>query len=144
MSYLRKFGLLFTVFAFCMSLAVVTSFAQPGKARWEGNNGRHRGWEQGKRNGWNNGRKTGWRNRNNDYYWQQNRYGSRDYYSRQNRWGGRVTPREYWRMQRQRSRIYRNTDRYYSDGYLSDKESRKLMKQRYKYRRSAYRNRRDW
>ena len=138
MSYLRKFGVIFMTIAFCLSLAVITSYAQPGNARWSGNNGRHRGWTQGRRNGWDNGRKTGWRNRSiyqqqssRNIYWQQNRY-------------GRLSPSEYWRLQRQRSRIYRNTNRYYSDGYLNSSERRRLQRQQYRYRRNVYRDRRDW
>ena len=148
MSYLKKFGLFVSAIAFCLSLYVASADAQPGKARWNGNNGRHRGWQQGRRNGWNNGRKTGWQNRN--VYWQprsRNVYGSifqnRNIYWQQNRYG-RINPREYRRLQRQRARIYRSSNRYYSDGYLSDRERRRLQRQQYRYRRSVYRDRRDW
>lgn len=57
---------------------------------------------------------------------------------------GRVTANEYRRMQRQRYRLYRNTNRAYRDGYLSYGERRRLSNQYYRYRRNVYRDRRDW
>jgi hypothetical protein len=148
MSYLKKIGLLFTAFAFCLTLSITASYGQPGKAKWKGNNGQHRGWTTGQRNGWTRGRKTGWNYRRDDDwrqtrsrsgYWQNTR--SREQYYQRN---SRISPQEYRRLQRQRARINRNTGRFYRDGYLSDKERRRLQRQYYKYRRNVYRDRRDW
>jgi hypothetical protein len=128
MNYLRKFGLVVSAIAFCLSLYVASADAQ-----WRQN----RNWETREQNIY---RTTNRRwNRNRNVYWQQNR----NIYWQQNRYG-RLSPREYWRLQRQRSRIYRNTNRYYSDGYLSSSERRRLMRQQYRYRRNVYRDRRDW
>lgn len=125
MSYLRKFGLVVSAIAFCMSLYVASADAQ-----WRQN----RNWENRERSIYSDRSNTNrrWnRNRNSSVYWQQNRY-------------GRLTPREYWRLQRQRSRIYRSTNRAYRDGYLNDRERRRLTRQQYRYRRNVYRDRRDW
>ena len=51
MKTLKKLGLVFTALAFCISLAVTASYAQPGKAKWQGNNGKHKGWYKGKHKG---------------------------------------------------------------------------------------------
>jgi hypothetical protein len=78
----------------------------------------------------------GWQNRDYNRQYQQNR-----------RWrgNGRVTPQEYRRLSRERYRLYRRADRYYSnDGYISDRERRKLYRKYNKYRRDFYRDRRDW
>ena len=123
MSYLKKFGLFVSAIAFCMSLYVATADAQ-----WRQN----RNWENRNRSVYSDRNNTNRRwNRNRNTYWQQNRY-------------GRLSPREYWRLQRQRSRIYRSTNRAYRDGYLSSSERRRLMRQQYRYRRNVYRDRRDW
>ncbi|HEX8250785.1 MAG TPA: hypothetical protein VF599_21610 [Pyrinomonadaceae bacterium] len=124
MNYLRKFGLVVSAVAFCLSLYVASADAQ-----WRQN----RTWENRERSVYSERSSSNrrWnRNRSNDY-WQQNRY-------------GRLTPREYWRLQRQRSRIYRSANRYSRDGYLSDSERRRLMRQQYRYRRNVYRQSRDW
>jgi hypothetical protein len=58
---------------------------------------------------------------------------------------GYINPREYRRLERERYRIYRNSNRYYyNDGYLSERERRRLARQQYRYRRHVYRDRRDW
>lgn len=143
MNLLKKFGLVAAVFAFVMTLTVITANAQPGRAGWDRNNGRHRGWTQGRRNGWDRGRKTGWRR---DRNWNDDRryrrtYGNDGYYGNY----GRLSADEYRRLQRQRYRIYRNQNRYYrNDGYLSDREQRRLNRQYNRYRRNVYRERRDW
>ena len=124
MKTLKKLGLIFSAIAFCLSIAVSASYAQPGKAKYEGNRGKHKGWEkqadrrQAMRSGV-------------DYrrYNQDGRYYDRS--------GRRITAQEYRRLQRQRSRISRSRDRFYRDGSLSDKERQKLAKQRSKFRRSV-------
>ncbi|HEY0051304.1 MAG TPA: hypothetical protein VGB68_18555 [Pyrinomonadaceae bacterium] len=130
MSYLRKFGLVVSAIAFCLSFYVASADAQ-----WRQN----RNWENRERSiysdrntnrRWNSSRNV-YRGQNRGGYWQQNRY-------------GRLTPREYWRLQRQRSRIYRSADRYSRDGYLSSSERRRLMRQQNRYRRNVYRQSRDW
>jgi hypothetical protein len=126
MSYLRKFGLVVSAIAFCLSLYVASADAQ-----WRQN----RNWENRNRSIYSDRSDTNrrWnRSRSSIYvYGQQNRY-------------GRLSPREYWRLQRQRSRIYRSTSRAYRDGYLSSSERRRLQRQQYRYRRNVYRDRRDW
>jgi hypothetical protein len=142
MNLLKKLSLATAAAAFLLSLSVAAAYAQPGRAGWRNNNGRARGWYQGQRNGWNRGRKNGWRNRgwgNNNVY-----YGDRDYQTRYYSYG-RLSPREYYRLQRQRSRIYNNRNRYYSnDGYISGRERRRLQRQYNRYQRNVYRDRRDW
>jgi len=59
---------------------VTSSTAQPGRASWYGNNGRHLGWSNGRHRGWDKDR--GWRGRNVVYY-RPARYrytGYRNYY----------------------------------------------------------------
>ncbi|HEX6125603.1 MAG TPA: hypothetical protein VFZ23_09560 [Pyrinomonadaceae bacterium] len=108
--------------AFCLTLSVATSNAQPGRARWEGNRGLHRGWTQGRHRGWNNrGRRIG-------------RY---DYGSRLSWWERR-------RLARQRYRMYNARNRYYRDGYLSPWERRRLRSRAYRYRQNSYRYRTTW
>lgn len=43
--------------------AVSEGYAQPGRASFGGNNGRHLGWSRGRHRGWNRGRKVGFGNR---------------------------------------------------------------------------------
>ena len=130
MNILKKLGLAFASLAFVMALSVVSANAQPGKAGWNGNNGKHRGWTQGQHRGWNKGRKTGWQDRNS--WW--SRQTDRRYRT------GRYDDYKYRRLERQRERLYNSRNRYYSDGYLSDKERRKLNKRYQKYQT----NRRIW
>lgn len=124
MKTLKKLGLIFTALVFCLSLAVTASYAQPGKAKWKGNNGKHKGWAKQQNQGiaYNSGYQNG------------------RYYDRN---GRRITAQEYRRLQRQRSRIYRSRERYYRDGSLSYKERQKLGKQYSKYRRSVRKARRN-
>ena len=118
---LLKFGLITTALLFAFS--VTSSYAQPGKARYGGNQGKHKGWERGNHDGWDRGRKTGW----------QGNYRH-----------GRISDRERDRLRRQRERIFNSRNRYYRDGYLNNNERRKLTKKVTKYRRNVYRDRRDW
>ena len=96
MNILKKLGLAFASLAFVMALSVVSANAQPGKAGWNGNNGKHRGWTQGQHRGWNKGRKTGWQDRNS--WW--SRQTDRRYRT------GRYDDYEYRRLERQRERLY--------------------------------------
>ena len=75
-------------------------------------------------------------------------YQDRDYYNQnyQDRRyrRNRLTPWEYRRLARQRARLYRRSNRYYgNDGYLSDRERRRLARRYYQYRRNAYQYRRN-
>lgn len=126
MSYLRKFGLVVSAIAFCMSLYVASADAQ---------------WRQGSSS-----REYRSRTVYGDRYNSNRRYNrSRSvYWGQQSSRYGRLTPREYWRLQRQRSRIYRSTNRAYRDGYLNNRERRRLTRQQYRYRRNVYRDSRDW
>lgn len=77
--------------------------------------------------------------------WGQNRsWGSynRQYPNWQRR--GRISPQEYRRLSRQRSRIYRSRQRAYRDGYITPQERRRIQRQSWKYRRNVRRDRRDW
>jgi hypothetical protein len=74
MKLLKKISLAaFATCLLCIASSVPAS-AQHGRARWEGNSGRHLGWTMGRHNGWNkrtwNGR---WRDRDSRYstmsYW---------------------------------------------------------------------------
>jgi len=136
MKTLKKFGLFLTAIAFCLSLAVTASYAQPGKAKYEGNKGKHKGWTQGKHRGWDR-RDDNWVRTNGRDYRRQ-----RDgrYYDRN---GIRITPQERRRLERQQSRLGRLRDRFYRDGSLSNKEERKLDKKYTKYRRSIRKARRN-
>lgn len=131
MSYLKKFGLIVSAIAFCLSLYVASADAQWRQNRnWENRNRSVYSQRSGNRN-WQNRSRYIYRQQNRNVYWQQNRY-------------GRISPQEYWRLQRQRTRIYRNANRYSRDGYLSESERRRLQRQQYRYRRSVNRDRRDW
>ena len=114
MKTLKKLGLICSAMVFCLSLTVSASYAQ-GK-------GKHKGWEKQEHQRVVDGGPTYSRYQNGRYY---------------DRYGRRITPQEYRRLQRQRSRISRSRDRFYRDGSLSDKERQKLAKQRSKYRRSV-------
>src|SRR5688572_31934664 len=96
MELIRRITLASIAIAFCLSLAVVAADAQPGRARWEGNRGQHRGWTMGRHRGWDNrGRRIGW---------------SDNYSSRY----GRLSWRERRRLERIRNRRIAR-QRFYSD-----------------------------
>jgi hypothetical protein len=81
-------------------------------------------------------RDRSWEDR--DSYWQNNEY-------RRYRRSSRLTPREYRRLARQRARLYPRSNRYYrNDGYISERERRRLAGKYYRYRRNVYRDRSDW
>ena len=111
MKLFKKLGLIFAAFAFCLTVAISSSYAQPGKAKYEGNKGKHRGWTQGKHYGWNN---------------------------RVNR---RVNSREQRRIQNRQNQITRAENRFSRDGIISSKERRKLDKRYSKYYRTVRRAR---
>ena len=130
MKTLKKLGLIFSTIAFCLSLAVTASYAQPGKAKYSGNKGKHKGWTQGKHKG---------RIKRDDKVVKVN---GRDYLRNRDgrfydRNGIRITPQERRRLERQQSRLGRSQDRYYRDGSISYKEQQKLDKKYSKYRRSV-------
>jgi hypothetical protein len=81
------------------------------------------------------GRHRGWQKHNRVYV----QYGTPVWYQQ-----GRISPQEYRRLQRQRSRLYRSSNRAYRDGYVNDNERRRLSRQRDRFRRNVYRDRRDW
>lgn len=135
MNSLKKLGLIVSTFAFCMTLAVSASYAQPGKARYEGNNGKHKGWAKQNRRA--ERREDRFENRDDRYEKRNDRLGRRNgrAYSR-----GRLTESEYRRLERLRNRIDNRTDRYDDSGRgINNKERRKLNKQYSKYRRTARR-----
>lgn len=80
------------------------------------------------------GNHRGWSKQNRVYV----QYGNPTWYQR-----GRISPQEYRRLQRQRYRIYRSTNRAYRDGYINDNERRRLSRQRDRFRRHVYRDRWD-
>lgn len=115
MKLMKKLGLTLSAVAFCLSMFVLTSNAQYGNDRRWENNRRDRS-----------GSSRVHQNRG----YQRNR---------------RVTPREYYRLSRQRSRLYRSRERYQrNDGYINKRESQRLERQRDRYRRNVRRDRRDW
>jgi biopolymer transport protein ExbB/TolQ len=123
MNYLKKFGLVFSTIAFCLSLFVITVDAQRSRS-WGNRNRQNNTWQS-----------RVWRNRNRQtIYVQQNR----------NYRYGRVTPQEYRQLQRKRAQLYRTRSRYSNDGYISNKERRKLQKRYNKYQRRVRRDTRDW
>lgn len=82
----------------------------------------------------------------NERRWENNRRPTtgvyRNPYYNRNR---RVSPRESYRLSRQRGRIYRTERRYQrSDGYIDKRESQRLDRLRDRYRRNYRRDRRDW
>ena len=122
MNYLKKFGLLLTGVAFCLSLYVVSANAQ---RRDSGS------WQHRQDGGYGQRINRRWRNRERRGYWEPNRY---DRFSRF----------EYHRLQRLRARINRNFDRYDRDRYVSYRERRAFQRRAFNYRRNIYRARRNW
>jgi hypothetical protein len=60
-----------------------------------------------------------------------------------NRRQARLSPQELRRLQRERYRIYRSTNRAYRDGSINSNERRRLSRQRDRFRRHVYRDRHD-
>jgi hypothetical protein len=79
----------------------------------------------------------------NNRSWQNRSYQTRNWQNRRYR-TSRISPQEYRRLSRQRSRIYRSTRRAYRDGYVSPNERRRLYRQTQRYRNNVRRDRRDW
>jgi len=117
MKLIRKFALAIVGVAFALSLFVSSSNAQPGKARWQGNKGKHIGWTKGRHNGW---------------YKKKNKWYRRPYRV------GIITPRERLRLARERARIARASYRFSRDGIVTRQEARKLGKRYVKYDRKVY------
>jgi len=124
MYFFKRVGLIFSAILFCLSILAITGNAQPGRARWEGNNGRHRGWENGN-----------WRNGRGQERFRQSRSWR---YGRINPWEARNLRRERIRLIRTRNRFYRN------DGYINYGERRRLAERYRHYRRDVRRDRRNW
>src|SRR4051812_48465784 len=101
MDSLKKFGLILSAVVFCLSLLVMTATAQPGRARREGNNGKHKGWDKGNHYGWQ--KKDKWADRRIN----------RGYSS------GQLSSGEYRRLQRRGNQLERLENRYRRDGSLS-------------------------
>ena len=128
MKSLKKLGLIFGVIAFCLSLSVFAAYAQPGKAKWEGNKGKHKGWTKGKHKGWykNDARRDErWERRDDRWERRTNRGYAR----------GRINSDEYTRLQRQRARLEALRDRYYSDNRYTRREERKYNRKSARYNR---------
>lgn len=138
MKILKILGLTSAAFALVLGLFVATSNAQPGRARWQGNNGRHLGWSNGRHNGWNKGRKRGWdndyyngsyRRSRNRYYGYQTYYPNYGYqtyypnYSYRNNYGIGSTILNVLGIGGYRNYGYNNG--YYGSSYLTSKERRK-------------------
>jgi hypothetical protein len=135
MNYLKKIGLVCAAVAFFMSVSVVTGYAQYSRNRsWQNRGDSSQSRQYRNRRTENNRR---WQNRS-GYY--NNRSYQSQYYSY-----GRISPREARRLQLQRARLYRTSNRYYrNDGRLSYRERRRLAERYQRYRRNVYRDRRDW
>ena len=58
---LKRIGMALGAVVVFIGLFAVAGNAQPGKARWHGNNGKHTGWNNGNHRGWDRGHKNGWR-----------------------------------------------------------------------------------
>lgn len=138
MKTLKNLGLVAAAFAFCMTLLVSTSYAQPGRARYEGNNGKHKGWSKQK-NRRAERREDRFENRDDRYERRNDRLGVRNQraYNR-----GRLSQAEYRRLEQRRERLDDRQDRYEDSGRgINNKERRKLNKQYSKYRRTVRRAR---
>lgn len=128
MNLFRKLLLAGSTLAILTSMAVVAANAQPGRARWEGNNGRH----------------LGWYNQRYNRRFRNNRYGNFDRYSVYGARPGYLSWRERRRLERQRYRLYNQRNRYYSDGFLNNRERRRLSQRYRQYRYNVRRDRWDY
>ncbi|HEX8287620.1 MAG TPA: hypothetical protein VF556_06490 [Pyrinomonadaceae bacterium] len=135
MNYLKKIGPAIVGIAFCLCLFSVAGYAQYGRSGSYQNRDYYR--QQQQYRNWVRQQRIQNRYNQNRYY--QNRYNQNRYYG-----NGRISPQEARRLYRQRQRLYNTTSRFYRDGYLNSREQRKLQKRYNKYRRNAYRDRRDW
>lgn len=118
MKLIKTLGLSIIIGAFFVGITVTSNYAQSSRTRWDRNQGNQRSWNRSNNNRWN--RNQSWRSRQN----------------------GRISSREYYRLQRQRARIYNSRSRYYRDGNLNSRERNRLGRQYQQYRRNVYRARR--
>jgi hypothetical protein len=137
MKFLKTLSLTVAVVV-SLGLFAITSSAQPGHARWEGNNGRHLGWYKGRHRGWD----RSWRD---DDYYRRSRY---RYYSYRNyypsyyptyRYGTTSSILNVLGLGGYGYRNYGYNNRYYGGTYISSRERRKLWKRYEKNRRRNYR-----
>jgi hypothetical protein len=151
MNLLKKFGLTAAAGVFALTAFAVSSNAQPGRARWEGNNGRHLGWTQGRHRGWD----------RNDRGWRRDRYARSRYYGYQtyptygystygyNNYGYNTYRYNPYRRGTTSTIIgyvlggrgTRYNDGYYGSSYLTRKERRKMYK---RYVKQVRRNERRY
>lgn len=123
MKSLKKLGLLFSAIVFCLSVSAASAYAQPGKAKYEGNRGKHKGWTIGKHKGW------------------EKRDAAADRrLSRADR-NGRLSESERRRLTRRGSRLERLETRLNRDGSLSRRDRRTLNRKYTKYNRRITRAR---
>lgn len=115
MKSLKKLGLVLSAIAFCLCVSAASAYAQPGKAKYEGNRGLHKGWEKGKHYGW------------------EKRDKRADHRLNRSTRQGRLSSEELSRLSRQGTRLERLEDRLRRDGSLSGKDRRKLNKKYTKY-----------
>ena len=133
MNWSKKIVLFTIAAAFIVGMFVISTNAQPGWARWEGNNGRHLGWSNGRHRGWRN-RDRDWRD---DDYRRYRRYRSRN--SGVGILGSILGVSNYG--------YYNNgysNNRYYRDDRRWEKERRKAWKRYQKAQRRSYRDGRYW
>ena len=120
MKSLKKFGLILSAVVFCLGMFVLTSNAQ---------NRNNRRWQNNRRVP-----------ATTIYRAQNRRYQNRNWRYQNNR---RISRQEYYRLSRERARLYRTRQRYQrSGGYINKRESQRLNRQRDRYRRSVQRARR--
>lgn len=138
MNLLKKFGLSAAAIVFALSAFAVSGNAQPGRARWEGNNGRHLGWTRGRHRGWDDDNRD-WRrqryarSRYHGYQTYPN-YGYSNYgYSNYGYNGYNYNP--YRRSTTSTilgyvlgGRNYRYSNGYYGSSYMTQKQRRKMYK----------------
>lgn len=79
------------------------------------------------------------RNRNRSFGNQNRQYPNRQWQQRRSR----ISPQEYRRLSRQRSRIYQSRQRAYRDGNINRNERRRIIRQTQRYRQNVRRDRRD-
>jgi hypothetical protein len=129
MNWSIKITLFLVSAGFVLGMFVASASAQSGWTRWEGNNGRHRGWAIG--------RHRGWRNRDRD--WRDDDY--RRYRSSRYRNSGVGILGTIFGVP---NYGYHNNG-YYNNGYYRndrkwEKERRKAWKRYQKAQRKAYRD----
>lgn len=132
MKTLTNLALMGIFVAFVISLSSVTASAQPGWARWQGNNGRHLGWTNGRHRGWERERRREIRRYQQSRYYGYNSYPSYGYqtygynnygYNPYRRSTG-TTILSYVLG----GRNYRYNRGYYGSSYLTAKQRRKMYR----------------